>query len=402
MRAAPTMLTLNAGSSSLKFAIYDRRTPDRRVLRGQFESLGQPEAVLKLVPGDGEAKAETAGSIDHAGAAAMLLDRLDREIGLNGVVAVGHRVVHGGPGFRDPTRVDDAVLDELARIESFAPEHLPAAIGIMRLCLEKLPGVVQIACFDTAFHRDMPLVARTLPIPRCYASGGVERYGFHGLSYTFLLEQLGKEAGTSAAQGKIVLAHLGNGASLAAVREGRSMDTTMGFTPSAGIPMASRSGDVDPGLVRYLARSHGMDAEAFDHMVNHQSGLLGISEISGDIRILLEREEEDFRAREAIALYCYRVRLAIGAFAAALEGLDTLVFSGGVGENAPAIRERVCAGLGFLGIELDPARNRAGAPLVSQDGGGVAVRVIKTDEEAVMARAVAAHLDATTRQKGNR
>jgi len=245
-----------------------------------------------------------------------------------------------------------------------------------------------VACFDTAFHHDLPRVARLLPIPRRYEAQGVRRYGFHGLSYAFLMEELARLAGTEAAAGRVILAHLGNGASLAAVRDGKPVDTSMGFTPASGVPMSTRSGDLDPGLLWYLARTDGLDAKRFNHMVNFQSGLLGVSETSSDMRVLLECETEDVRAAEAVALFCYQVKKWIGAFAAALDGLDTLVFSGGIGENAPAVRARSCAGLGFLGIELDQKRNAANEGVISTRASRVAVRVIHTDEERMIAGTV--------------
>jgi acetate kinase len=246
-----------------------------------------------------------------------------------------------------------------------------------------------VACFDTAFHHDLPRVAQLLPIPRRYEAQGVRRYGFHGLSYAFLMEELARLAGPEAAQGQIILAHLGNGASLAAVRDGKSIDTSMSFTPTAGVPMSSRSGDLDPGLIWYLARTENMSAKQFNEMVNSQSGLLGMSETCSDMRNLLDREARDVRAAEAVALFCYQIKKWIGSFAAALGGLDTLVFAGGIGENAPLVRARICDGLGFLGIELDPQRNAQHAALISPDSGRVRVRVIHTDEALMIARSVA-------------
>lgn len=376
------MLTLNGGSSSLKFALY-AAVGGRRVLAGKFDRLGSDATSFSVEGNSGEA--ERPGKLDHRGAVHYLVDWLASHDGLAPVAAIGHRIVHGGERYRQPTQIDDVMVAELRQLSDYAPEHLPAEIEMIEACRERLGDVPQIACFDTAFHRDLPAVARLLPIPRRFAEMGIERYGFHGLSYTYLLEELRRAAGDEAAQGRLVLAHLGNGASLAAVRVGRSIDTTMGFTPAAGIPMSSRSGDLDPGLVLYLSRREGMDAERFDRMVNHQSGLLGLSEISSDVRDLLGREA-DPRAAEALAVFCYQIKKTIGAYAAALGGIDTLVFSGGIGENAPVIRERVCAGLEFLGIALDATRNSRNAPLISS--GKVAVRVIPTDEEAVIVRAV--------------
>jgi acetate kinase len=233
----------------------------------------------------------------------------------------------------------------------------------------------------------MPRVAKILPIPRRFAAKGVERYGFHGLSYEFLMEELERLAGVEAAKGRVILCHLGNGSSLAAVRGGKSVDTSMGFTPAAGVPMSTRSGDLDPGLVWYLAQTEHMTARQFHKMINHESGLLGISETSSDLRDLIGREASDVRAAEAVALFCYQVKKWIGACAAALGGLDTLVFAGGIGENAAAIRARICEGLGFLGVRVDEIRNAAGAPVISADASQVEVRVIRTDEDVIIAKA---------------
>lgn len=376
------ILTLNGGSSSLRFAVYDAATGDRVTL-GKFDRLKSYGVTLTV---EGEARSTEIGRADHQQAVAHLLDRLDLRYGLATLGAVGHRIVHGGPRYRQSERIDSSMMDALRQLADYAPEHLPAEIDMIEACQQRLPNAVQVACFDTAFHRDLPAVSRLLAIPRKFSEAGVERYGFHGLSYTYLLKELGRVAGPQAANGRVVLAHLGNGASLAAVKDGKSIDTTMGFTPAAGIPMSTRAGDLDPGLVLYLAKREAMDAKAFDQMVNHQSGLLGVSGTSSDVRDLLAREADDDQAAEAIALFCYHIRKTIGAFAAALGGIDTLVFSGGIGENAPVIRERVCEDLGFLGIAVDENRNADGAGLIST--GAVAVRVIPTNEEAVVVEAV--------------
>jgi acetate kinase len=269
---------------------------------------------------------------------------------------------------------------------------LPEEILLTDAFHRRFPDLPQVACFDTAFHNDLPRVARLLPIPRRYEALGVRRYGFHGLSYAFLMGELSRVAGKEKARARVILAHLGNGASLAAVHEGKSMDTSMSFTPAAGVPMSTRSGDLDPGLVWYLARTENMTAKQFNEMVNGKSGLLGISETSSDMRDLLGIESQDVRAAEAVALFCYQVKKWIGAFAAALGGLDTLVFAGGVGENAPVIRARICDGLGFLGIEIDEKRNAANESVISIDAGRVAVRMIHTDEEWMIAKTTCAVL----------
>jgi acetate kinase len=324
---------------------------------------------------------------DRKSAVDFLLEWLEEQDGFASVEAVGHRVVHGMQ-HTAPEAVTHELLDELHRISPYDPEHLPGEIELMEAFRKKHPQLPQVACFDTAFHRDMPRVAKLLPIPRRFDAKGVQRYGFHGLSFSYLLDELARLGVSAASKGRVILAHLGNGASLAAVRDGKSIDTSMGFTPAAGLPMSTRSGDLDPGLVSYLARTEQMSAAQFQKMANHESGLLGVSETSSDLRDLLPREADDVRAAEAVALFCYQVKKWIGSFAAALGGVDTLVFSAGIGENNPAIRARICDGLGFLGIELDAARNTMNAPVISAKTGRVTVRVIRTDEELMIARSV--------------
>jgi acetate kinase len=280
------------------------------------------------------------------------------------------------------------MVKELHELRPFDPEHLPEEILLTEAFHRRFPDLVQVACFDTAFHHNLPRVAQQLPIPRRFEAHGVRRYGFHGLSYEFLMEELGRVAGPQAARGRVILAHLGNGASLAAVFDGKSVDTSMGLTPTGGVPMSTRSGDLDPGLVWYLARTEKVTAREFNEMVNFQSGLLGISETSSDMQDLLEREAQDVRAAEAVALFCYQVKKCIGAFAAALGGVETLVFAGGIGENAPLVRARICDGLGFLGVELAEERNSAGEGVVSTPASRVAVRVMHTDEEWMIAKTV--------------
>jgi acetate kinase len=317
----------------------------------------------------------------------LLIQRLERSAGLAALGAVGHRIVHGGSRYQRPERVTADLIDELRRISPFDPDHLPGEIALIEAFRRLDPGLPQVACFDTAFHHDLPRVAQIVPIPRRFEAAGVRRYGFHGLSYASLMEELARVAGPEAAQGRVILAHLGSGASLAAVQGGHCVDTTMSFTPTSGLVMGTRSGDLDPGLVRFLARTEGTTVDQFDRLVNHESGLLGVSETSSDVRDLLARQDVDVRAAEAIDLFCYQAKKWIGAFAAALGGLDTLVFTGGIGENSPEVRRRIGAGLEFLGINLDAERNAAGAPLISAEGGQVSVRVIRTNEEVMIAKA---------------
>jgi acetate kinase len=399
-RAQGFVLALNAGSSSLKFALFKDTTPPIRIVSGAIDRIGLPKATftMRMVEGQQTQHAEVSAP-NHVSCLDYLLARLVETAGAVGFRALGHRVVHGGERYTQPQLVTPDTMEELRRITSFAPEHLPAEIAIIAALSERFPNLPQVVCFDTAFHRDLPRVARLLPIPRRYEATGVRRYGFHGLSYEFLMQELARVADPESAKGRIILAHLGNGASLAAVRDGKSIDTSMGFTPAAGLVMGRRSGDLDPGLVAYLASTEGMTPRQFHELVNHQSGLLGVSEISSDMRELLTRENTDTRAAEAIALFCYQARKWIGSFAAALGGLDTLVFSGGIGENCPSIRARICEELGFLGIELNEAHNAKNAALISTHTAQVAVRVIKTDEELMIATSVGRVVDSRT--KGN-
>jgi acetate kinase len=383
------VLTINGGSSSLKFAIFSAGDPIGRVLGGRVERVGAAES--RLVVGDatgGRREDRAVAAPDQAAAAALVVEEVVRGPGCHAIGAVGHRVVHGGSRFVEPGLITAEMLDELRRISPLDPEHLPGEIALIESIGEALPGVPQVACFDTAFHRSLARPAQIVPIPRRYWGLGVKRYGFHGLSYTYLMEELARAAGPAEARGRVVLAHLGAGASLAAVRDGRCVDTTMGFTPASGLVMGTRCGDIDPGLVAFLAHAEGMTPERFHHMVNHESGLLGVSETSADVRDLLARREADARAAEAIDLFCYRVRAAIGALSAALGGLDALVFSGGIGENSPEIRRGACERLGFLGVVLDDGRNASGGPVISAESSPARVRVIRTDEESMIVRDV--------------
>ena len=381
-----TFLVLNAGSSSLRFAIFDFETLQRG-LSGKIDRVGSSQMVMEFRNPREQASSSLAilGE-DWEAAIRFLLEWLEESDYLSSVKAVGHRVVHGRqhPG---PCRITASLLVELNDLVRYDPAHLPQALLLMRAFRERLLDVVQVACFDTSFHREMPVVAQMLPIPRRYFRKGVQRYGFHGLSYSYLMQELGR-LDSVAAQGRVVLAHLGSGASLAAVAKGVGVDTTMGFTPVSGLMMGTRSGDLDPGLFSYLLQEEGMTAEDFEAMVNKESGLLGLSETSSDLRDLLAVEATDTRAAEAIALFCYQVKKGVGAFAAALGGIETLVFSGGIGENSAIIRERICEGLEFLGVTLDGERNRGNEAVISSPKGGVCVRVIPTDEELMIAQSL--------------
>lgn len=393
-QAGPYVLTINGGSSSIKFALF-RADSLERILGGSIERIGLPDAVFTVKGHDRTAMMDSSDNFlrrsdapDHAAAIGLLMDWVIERVGRGGLMAAGHRVVHGGPKFSRPQMITAEMAAELRRLSSFDPEHLPAEILLMETIQRRFANLPQVACFDTAFHHGMPRVARLLPIPRKYDAMGVRRYGFHGLSYAFLMEELARVAGPEAAQGRVILAHLGNGASLAAVLGGRPMDTSMGFTPAAGVPMSTRSGDLDPGLVWYLAETEQMGAKDFNEMVNSRSGLLGVSGTSSDMRDLLRSEAGDVRAAEAVEMFCYHVKKTIGAFAAVLGGLDTLVFAGGIGGNAPKCRRGICEGLGFLGVELDEGLNAANDSLISLKNSAAKVRVIQTNEELMIARSV--------------
>jgi acetate kinase len=382
----PNVLTINGGSSSIRFALFEASRAPRRLLQGKLDRIGSADA--SLIIGDGGDSAQTPIKADiktSAAAIDFLLNWLESQALFETLGGVGHRVVHGML-HTAPERVTEALLKELKSIIPFDPEHMPREIELIEALHRRHGQLPQVVCFDTAFHRSMPRVAAQLPIPRRYQARGILRYGFHGLSYTFLMSELARLGDPAAARGRVILAHLGSGASLAAVRDGRCIDTSMGFTPTAGLVMGTRSGDLDPGLMSYLALTEAMSAAQFQTMVNHESGLVGISETSADVRDLLERESRDPRAAEALALFCYQAKKWIGSFAAALGGVDTLVFAGGIGENSAVVRKRICEGLNFLGIEIDDEANGRHAPCISAGvGSSATVRVIRTDEESVIA-----------------
>lgn len=379
MESNTYIVTVNAGSSSVKLACFEAAGVQKK-FEAAVENIG-PGAQLT----DSGATRPT-NAPDHHAAAAVLADWLAARLGGARIVAVGHRIVHGGPNYMDPCEATPETLAHLHQFAAFDPEHLPIELALVKTFQTTWPHARQVLCFDTAFHRNLPTPARLLPIPRRLEAKGVRRYGFHGLSYASIVEELRHVEGETAARGKVIIAHLGSGASLAALANGVSIDTTMSMTPASGIPMSTRSGDLDPGLMLYLARTEGYDAERFNRMAHFESGLLGISETSADMKTLLEAEAHDPRAKDAVDLFCYQVKKQIGALAAALGGLNTLVFTGGMGENAPKIRTRVCDGLAFLGITLDEARNQKGERLISADGSPAGVHVIPADEAATIAR----------------
>lgn len=380
-----SILAINGGSSSIRFAVFQGGASLHRSLYGKIDRIGLADATFRFKDlNETQEKSQALKATDYASAIKFLIEWLEDRIGLQTISAVGHRIVHGMHHTTSEI-VTQELLDDLRKIIPCDPQHLPFEIELIEAFLDRMPQLPQIVCFDTGFHASMPRVAKLLSLPRRYDRKGIQRYGFHGLSYQFLMQELVRLGDRAAAQGCAILAHLGNGASMTAVRDGKSIDTSMGFTPAAGLSMSTRSGDLDPGLVGYLARSEGMTLIEFDHMVNHESGLIGVSEISSDMRDLVAQESNDIRAAEAIELFCYQAKKWIGAFIATLGGLQTLVFAGGIGENAPNVRHRICEGLSCFGIEIDNEYNAANADVISSVDSRVTVRVIRTDEEQVIA-----------------
>jgi acetate kinase len=380
------ILTLNSGSSSLKFALYRIGSSERLLQSGKIERIGLHPSFFRVQDAGGRALMEESKAMpDHDAGLNRLFEWLKNGSGRGDIDAVGHRIVHGGMQYSRPHRITAEACEALESLVPLAPDHLPHEIKAIRAVGRVYPNLPQVACFDTAFHRQMPLRAQQLPLPRDLWKEGILRYGFHGLSYEYILDALRAE-GEGAADGRVVIAHLGNGASMAAVNGGKSLDTTMGLTPAGGLVMSSRSGDLDPGVLLYLLQEKGLKPSDLNEMVTRKGGLLGVSGISPDMRELLDQAEKNPHAEEAVALFCYQAKKFLGALAAVLGGIDTLIFTGGIGENAPPVRERICAGMEFLGVTLDPARNQANAPMISQEGASTPVRVMKTNEELMIAR----------------
>ena len=387
------LLTINGDSSSIKFAFYRIDKPDEQLLHGKIVRIGMADPTLTF--NDEKIHEQTTLKIDvvdYPSAINFLISWFEQQTIFSSVKAVGHRIVHG-MNHVEPELITYALLKELHQITPFDPDHLPNEIRLIEIFHNRYPKVYQVACFDSAFHSTMPRVARLLPIPRRFNTTEIQRFGFHGLSYTYLMEELERVAGTSAALGRVILAHLGNGASIAAVREGKSIDTSMGITPASGLMMGSRSGDLDPGIAWYMMQSDHLTPLQFNHLINRECGLFGVSETTADMQELLVKETDDVRAQEAVSLFCYQAKKWIGAYAAVLGGLDTLVFAGGIGENSSIIRSRICEGLRFLGIELDAEQNSKNAAVISKDIGMVSVRVIRTNEEQVIAGSVCSVLN---------
>jgi acetate kinase len=376
------ILRLNSDSSSLKFAFYRLSGPEETQLaRGEMERIGLSDGHLWLQgANDRELVRERRDSPDHAVAVEAMFAAA-QQVGFPSPVAVGHRVVHGGPDHTTPERVEESLLADLRRLVAFAPLHLPSAIQGIEAVAARFPGLPQVACCDTAFHRRMPELAQRLPLLRSPWDEGIRRYGFHGLSYEYIVAALG-----TAAQGRLIIAHLGNGASLAAVYNGQPLDTSMGFTPTGGIMMGTRSGDLDPGVLLHFVHDKGYDASQLDTLVNHQAGLLGVSGLSPDMKTLLEQRRHEPHAAQAVELFCYQLRKYIGALTAVLGGLDTLVSTGGIGERAAPVRWETWQPLAYLGIALDPQQNAAHAEVISTPQSACTVRVIPTNEDLLIAR----------------
>ena len=375
------ILCINAGSSSLKFAVFRMEgVAEQKLLSGEVEDIGEKDGRFRLGGADARSLIDRPGKFTgHQQAVEAMFAGL-HEQGMNDFAGAGHRIVHGGPDFYDPQRIDDDVLHRLGDLIAFAPLHLPNQIGSIQQVARQWPGLTQVACFDTAFHRGMPEVARRFPLPRELWERGIVRYGFHGLSYEFVVTALGAKLGR-----RTIIGHLGNGASMVALKDGASIDTSMGLTPAGGFMMGTRSGDLDPGILLYVLRQ-GWNAAQIAGMIEHQSGLAGVSGGISDMKVLLSKRESDQRCAQAVEMFCYQIRKFIGAYAAALNGLDALMFTGGIGERSPEVRAGICRGLEFLGVRLDEAKNAKNADVISAAGGSCVVRVVHTDEDLMIAR----------------
>lgn len=376
------ILCINSGSSSLKFALYKLESGKETLLaEGSVEPIGLNGGRLRLRNAAKDVLADTPGKFPgHEAAIKAVFEALEK-LRLPRPSGVGHRLVHGGPDYASPTRVGPELLDALRKLVPLAPLHLPNEILAIEAVAAHFPDLPQVACFDTAFHRRMPELSQRFPLPRNLWDEGIRRYGFHGISYEYILYVLGKEA-----SGRLIIAHLGNGASMAAVKDGRPLDTTMGFSPTGGFMMGTRSGDLDPGVLLYLMNEKKYDAGKIEHLVDHEAGLLGVSEISPDMKTLLDMRKNEPRAAQAVEMFCYHLRKHIGALAAVLEGIDTLVFTGGIGEKAALVRQSVCEGLRHLGIHLDTGLNNVHAAVITTIDSPCTVRVIPTDEDLIIAR----------------
>ncbi|WP_017258803.1 acetate/propionate family kinase [Pedobacter arcticus] len=382
------LLTINGGSSSIKYALYEIKEPLNQLLSGEMEGIWSGQAQLHFTHANGVKNHHIDIPVtNHTEAAEWLFNWLQKETEYIKVTAIGHRIVQGMK-HTAPEKITDEFLAQLKAISAFDPEHLPAEIELIEVFRKRYPDVDQVACFDTYFHTSMPAIAKLVPIPRKYRNKGIKRYGFHGLSYAYLLQEFERIAGTEKSKGKIIVAHLGSGASMVAIKNGKSIDTSMGFTPASGLTMSTRTGDLDPGVAWYLQQFEKLSPAQFNHMVNHESGLLAISGTTADMQQLLKIQQQDSRATEAVDFFCYQCIKWIGAFTAVLGGLDTLIFSGGIGEHSPEVRSKICDGLEFLGIELDEVHNMNNTTIISTEKSRTPVYMMHTNEELMIAQLV--------------
>ena len=380
------LLVINPGSSSVKAMAYDESELEKALNSVSIEGIGTGQATL--LPGSvfDENTIQHVDAPDYITAVKLIREWLEGKMGESVISVIGYRIVHGGERYKQPTKIDSEVIEYLRSITSFAPNHMPGAIDCVEAFRAVYPEVAHVACFDTAFFSDMPKVNQTLPIPKSISEEGVRRYGFHGLSYEYLLESFQDHEGEVAARGRVILAHMGNGVSLTACHNGQPVDTTMGFTPVSGVPMSTRTGDIEPGVIFYLMREKGMAVEEISDMVTKKSGLLGISDDTSDMYHLLQHQHENESSALAVEYFCYEIKKQIGAYIAALGGVDSIIFAGGIGERSDEIRARVLEGLGFIGVVIDPERNKRNARLISGDDSSVGVHVIPTHEDIIIAK----------------
>ena len=384
--AQSCVLVLNAGSSSVKFALFSAGQSPRRHLSGVVDGIGRDQSRFQVIDEAGSTSVDEARRLSNQEEAIeLILSAVERRAAAWMIIGVGHRIVHGGPDCDCPEFVTPELQTRLKTLIPLAPLHLPHNLAGIAAVQARRPHLPQVACFDTSFHETLPRLARMTGLPRDIAGHDIRRYGFHGLSYEFIVDELRRTHGPSVDDQRLIVAHLGNGASMAAIKGGRSVETTMGFSTLAGLPMGTRSGDLDPGIILYLIMERGMSAEAVQHMLYERSGLLGMSETSSDMRELLGQTHRP-EVSEAIDYFCTRARAYVGSLAAILGGIDRLVFTGGIGANALEIRARICEGLGFLGIAVDPTRNRGDARAISYENSKVLVEALSTDEELMIAR----------------
>lgn len=382
LEADLNVLALNSGSSSLKFSLYRAAESEAEMLlSGEIETIGAVEGKFHARDANGKLLLSETGAVPDQGHAIYRIARLIADHKMPSPAAIGHRVVHGGPELRQHCRVDDKAFKRLNAATPFAPLHIPQALSLIRAAQEQFPKLPQVACFDTTFHVDLPDISRTLPIASELRAQGIQRYGFHGLSCGSIVRQLGGDLPR-----RLIIAHLGNGASITAIRDGQSIDTSMGLTPSGGVIMGTRSGDLDPGVLVYLAKEKNFDTAMLEDLVDHRSGLMGISDITSDMRLLHEAARSNSDAGLAIRMFCYSVRKQIAGMISALDGVDLIVFTGGIGENDCAVRAEICGGLLWMGISFDDTRNLATINPISDSSSRCRVLVLPSQEDEQIAR----------------